>query len=100
MQQTDILASQPITSSGALQNQAGNNIGRGRIRAIYIVPGASAGSVVFKDGGASGTTIATINTVGSATVQQYIRLPANGLLFQTSLYATLTNVTSVMVFYA
>jgi hypothetical protein len=100
MQQTDILASQPITSSGAFQNQAGNNIGRGRIRAIYIIPTGTAGSVVFKDGGASGTTLLTINTVASATVQQYIRLPANGLLFQTSLYGALTNVGSVVVFYA
>ena len=37
MMQTDILASQPVTSSGALQNQAGSNLGRVRVRAIYIV---------------------------------------------------------------
>jgi hypothetical protein len=99
MQQTDILASQPITSSGALQDQASNNLGRTRVRAIYIVAGATAGSVVLKDGGASGSTIATVNTVGSATTPQYIRLPSQGLLFRTSVYAAITNAASVMVFY-
>ena len=100
MMQTDILASQPVTSSGALQTQGGSNLGRVRVRAIYIVAGATAGSVVLKDGGASGTTIVTINTVGSATTPQYFRLPGQGLLFTTSVYATVTNAASVMVFYA
>lgn len=99
MQQTDVKASQPITSSGALQDQAGNNLGRTRVRAIYIVPGALAGSVVLKDGGSSGTTIATINTVAAATQPTYLKIPNEGLLFQTSVYGTVSNIGSVMVIY-
>ena len=48
--QTDILASQPRTDDGQLLDQAGNNIGRTRIKAFLIVPTAAAGIVVFKDG--------------------------------------------------
>jgi hypothetical protein len=55
--QADILASAIRTDDGVLNDQAGNAIGRTRIKAIRIIPTAStAGTVVFKDGSASGTT--------------------------------------------
>jgi hypothetical protein len=83
-----------------LQDQATNNLGRARVKAIYIVPDTGAGSVVFKDGGASGTTRMTINTLASSTTPDYILLPGEGLLFQSNVYVDLTDVVSVMVFYA
>ena len=98
--QSDILASGVLTTSGQLLDQKGNTIGRARIRAIYIIPSATAGSVVFIDGGSGGTTRLTLNSVASATTPQYFRLNGEGLLFNTNMYATLTNVTSVMVFYS
>lgn len=98
--QTDVLASAARTTDGQLLDQATNEIGRCRVRAIYIVPGSSAGSVVFKDGGTSGTVKATVNTVASATQPTYLILPAEGLLFSTNVYVDVTNVGSVMVFYA
>jgi hypothetical protein len=55
---------------------------------------------VFKDGGASGTTRMTINTLASSTTPDYILLPGEGLLFQNNIYVDLTDVVSVMVFYA
>ena len=98
--QTDVLASAARTTDGQLLDQATNEIGRCRVRAIYIVPSASAGSVVFKDGGASGTVKATVNTVASATQPTYLILPAEGLLFSTNVYVDVTSIGSVMVFYA
>jgi hypothetical protein len=65
--QTDVQASVPITVDGQFTDQAANNLGRTRVKSVYIVPGAGAGSVVFKDGGSGGTTRMTINTVASAT---------------------------------
>ena len=98
--QTDVLASAVRTSDGLLADQAGNTLGRNRVKAIYIVPDTVAGSVVFKDGGASGTTRMTINTLASSTTPDYILLPGEGLVFQTNIYVDLTSVVSVMVFYA
>jgi hypothetical protein len=97
--QTDVLASAIRTDDGVVNNQAGDALGRVRIKAVYIVPAAGAGSVVFKDGGASGTTRMTLNTVGSVTEPTYLLLPGEGVLFSTSVYVDVTSIGSVMVFY-
>ena len=98
--QTDVLASAVRTSDGLLQDQATNNLGRVRVKSVYIVPAAGAGSVVFKDGGASGTVKMTVNTLASSSSPNYILLPGEGLLFQTNVYVDVTDIVSVMVFYA
>lgn len=98
--QTDVLACVPLTASGQATNQAASNIGRARVRGVYIVPSGTAGSVVLKDGGSSGTTIATFNTVASATQPTYILLPGEGMLFSTNIYATITSIGSVTLFYS
>jgi len=97
--QTDILASAVRTSDGVMNDQAGNAIGRCRVKAIYIAPAAGAGSVVLKDGSSGGATKVTINTIASSTSTNYVLLPGEGLLFQTGVYADITDVASVMVFY-
>ncbi len=97
--QTDVLASGVRTTSGQMQDQAGNNLGRVRVKALYIVPAAGAGSVVFKDGGASGSTKMTVNTLASSTGPYWLLFPGEGLLFQTDVYATVTTVGSVLVMY-
>jgi len=98
--QTDVLASAVRTTDGLLADQAGNSLSRCRVKAIYIIPDSAAGSVVLKDGGASGTVKATINTLASSTTPDYILLPGEGLLFQTDVYVDVTSIGSVMVFYA
>lgn len=97
--QTDILASAVRTDDGVLNNQAGNAIGRCRVRGVYIVPSGTAGSVVFKDGSSTGSTVMTLNTVASATQPTYFYLPAEGILFQSGIYVDVTSIGSVMVFY-
>ena len=97
--QTDVLASAVRTTDGLLKDQATNDLGRTRVKAIYIVPDTGAGSVVFKDGGASGAVKLTVNTLASSTTPDYILVPGEGLLFQTNVYVDLTDVVSVMVFY-
>ncbi len=71
---------------------------RARLRGCIIEPGTSAGSVEFKDGGASGTSKFTVNTVANGEPFNCL-IPAEGVLFQTDVYATLTNA-KVTVFYA
>jgi hypothetical protein len=97
--QTDVLASAVRTTDGQLLDQAGNTIIRARVKSIYIVPAATAGSVVFKDGGTGGTTRLTLNTVASATQPTYLLLPGEGLLFSTNIFVDVTDIGSVMVFY-
>ncbi len=100
MTQTDILASVPLTASGQFTAQSAANVLRARIKAIYIVPGIAAGSLVIRDGGASGPIIATINTVASATQPTYLLLPGEGLLVRTDAYGTVAGIGSATLFYA
>ena len=97
--QTDVLASVPITSSGQFTDQATNNIARCRVKSIYIVPTATAGSLILRDGGSGGTVKATFNTVASATQPTYMLMPGEGLLFQTAVYGTVSNLGSATIIY-
>lgn len=97
--QTDVLVSPPLTADGQFTNQTPTALGRTRVKAVYIVPTATAGSVVFKDGGASGTTVMTLNTVASATQPTYLIFPGEGVLFSTNVYGDVTNIGSVTIFY-
>jgi hypothetical protein len=99
--QTDVLVSQPLGSSNTFKNQAGNVIGRCRIKAIYGTSGASAGTVVIYDGASNaGTCLMTISTpVASNQGTYWILMPGEGVLATTGLYAVLTNVDSAMVIY-
>ena len=97
--QTDILASQVRTTTGQFLAQNGGNIGRARVKAVYIVPAAGAGIVVLRDGGATGPIKATLNTLASSTSPTYMLMAGEGLLFNTDIHATVTDIASVMVFY-
>ncbi len=88
--QTDILATSLAASGSAFG-------ARTRVRGALIEPGASAGSVVFKDGGSGGTTKLTINTTANGETFSVV-IPSDGILFQTDVYVTLSNA-KVTVFY-
>ena len=88
--QTDVKAIS-LAASGAVTDT------RTRVRGMVIEPGASAGSVILKDGGSSGTTVMTINTTAGGETFNVV-IPAEGVLFLTSAYATLSNA-KVTVFY-
>ena len=88
--QTDVKAIS-LAASGAVTNT------RTRVRCLVVEPGSSAGSVIIKDGGSSGTTLFTINTVANGETFSVL-IPAEGVLCMTSAYATLSNA-KVTVFY-
>jgi uncharacterized metal-binding protein len=97
--QTDVLASQTLTATGQIKVQGGANLNRARVKAIYVVPDTIAGSAVFRDGGATGKPMLTVDTLASATSPTYMLIPDQGLLFEQDIHVTLTDVASVMVFY-
>jgi len=100
--QYDVLASAPLTATGQVTDNASspNNLLRLRIKGLYFINGATAGSVVFRDGGASGSVLLTLNTPAStASGASYIIMPGEGILVGTNLHGTVTTTTSVVVFY-
>jgi hypothetical protein len=97
--QTDVLASKVRTDAGQLLDQNSLVIGRARVKAIYIVPAAGAGEVVFKDGGSGGPVKITVNTLASSSAPDYILMPGEGLLFQENIYIAPSAVVSTMVIY-
>ena len=55
--------------------------GRMRLRGLYIVNSASAGSVSVRNGSASGTVGVTLGTVASATAVSDVEMRDNGIMF-------------------
>jgi hypothetical protein len=90
MMQTDVKA-KSLDASGSVFGD------RTRVRGLIIEPGASAGSVTIKDGGASGTTMFIVNTIANGETFNVL-IPAEGVLCATNAYATLSNA-KVTVFY-
>ena len=98
--QTDVKSTQPLTSTGVFKTQANDNCGfRTRVKGIYAVCGASAGSVVITDGD-GGNTLLTLNTPTAANAGSiYMLVPDQGILAENGLYGTVTNTASITVFY-
>lgn len=73
--------------------------GRARLRHV-MVKSASSGSpqLVFKNGGASGTTLIVMDFVTSSN--EDIAIPDEGLLFENGIYVDVTDVDRVTVFYS
>lgn len=82
------LRSARATATGTLVS------GRFSLTDFIIACGAAAGSVVFRDGGASGATLLTIDTpagVGSTVIMNL----SGRLIFNTDCHVTLTNATAI-----
>ncbi len=90
MMQTDVKAIS-LAASGSVYSD------RTRVRGLVVEPGTGAGSVVLKDGGSGGTTVMTINTTANGEPFN-VFIPGEGVVFNTSVYATLTTA-KVTVFY-
>ena len=83
-----------LTASGAIFG------GPARVKGIYYVASATAGSIVIKNGGSGGTTEMTIATPALATATQYVDLCGCPLYCDVDAYAALTNVTSATFVYS
>jgi hypothetical protein len=71
---------------------------RSRIKGLVITStGVGAGSVLLKDGGSGGTTKIEVDVPSTAAFHNVV-IPGEGVLFETNVYATLTNC-YISVFY-
>lgn len=94
MMQTDVKSTH-LNASGSVFGS------RARIKGFSICASASlVGSLVLKDGGSSGTTMIEIDIPSNSNPNSfYVLVPGEGVLCQTNIYASLTNIASVTVFY-
>jgi hypothetical protein len=98
---SDVKASAPLTATGAFGTAANSSvaIGRARIKALYAVSGANAGSVVVRDG-SGGPIVLTLNTPASTTEGTvHITLPEAGILCASGPHGTVANTASMVIFY-
>jgi hypothetical protein len=74
---------------------------RARIKGFSICATAStAGTLQLKDGGSGGTVMVEIDIPSNSNPNSfYILVPGEGVLCSTNIYASLTNIASVTVFY-
>ncbi len=68
------------------------------LKAYQCVSGGTAGEIIFRDGGASGTDVARFN-IGTGTQPIGLSLPGAGILFETNLHVTLPATAKATVFY-
>jgi hypothetical protein len=73
--------------------------GPARLKSVYFTGTANAGAITFIDGGASGTTRLTLQSIASASSPTYMLIPGEGIRFSTDMYVGLNNVASVTVIY-
>ena len=92
------MAMQTDVKSVALTEDGSAYGGRTRVKSLVITATATAGSVVLKDGGASGAVKVTINTPAVVNMHN-ILFPGEGVLFETDVYVDVTDVDAVTVFY-
>ena len=91
MMQTDVKAASNTASSTFVNGPA-------RVKGIVITSSSSAGVLSVLDGGSGGTSKIVINTPAAAGIQNVL-LPGEGVLCQSNVYVSLTNVTAATVFY-
>jgi hypothetical protein len=73
---------------------------RTRVKAIYGLAGASAGSVKFYDGtDTSGDLLIDIDTPAGTGNNFYMMIPGEGVLFRNAVYVDVTNITGVTIYY-
>lgn len=72
----------------------------GRVKSIYFVSTATAGTITLKNGGSGGLTLLALATPAFLSGWT-VDLPGNGIRFTTDCYVTLSaQVTSITLFYA
>lgn len=81
-----------LTSNGSIFD------GPSRVKGIHYVAPSHDGLIELKNGGASGSVLITIATPASG--YETFNLPGDGVVFSSNVYANLTNITSLTVFYA
>ena len=90
--QTDVLAAH-VEATGTMVSQ------RTRLRGYQCLSGGTAGDIIFRDGGASGTIRLQFNVPANTNNPFSATIPGQDILFNESIHVTLPTATKVTVFY-
>ena len=91
MQQTDVKA-QHVEATGTVVSN------RTRVKGYQCISGGTAGDVIFRDGGSSGTIRLQFN-IGTGTQPIGLSIPGEGILFNTDVHVTLPTSAKITAFY-
>jgi hypothetical protein len=89
--QTDVKAAH-VEATGTMVS------GRNRLKGYHCISGGTAGDVIFRNGGASGTVLLQFN-IGTGTQPITMPIPGEGILFATSIHVTLPATAKITAFY-
>ena len=73
--------------------------GRVRVKGYQCLSGGTAGDIIFRDGGASGTVRLQFNIPNNTNNPFSNLIPGEGILFTTDVHVTLPTAAKVTVFY-
>jgi len=74
--------------------------GPARIKGILISPAATAGGLILKDGGTGGAVVFQSTWPANTEPSPFnVVVPAEGIRCETDIYADVTDLTSITVFY-
>ncbi len=92
MMQTDVKAAH-TEATGTLVS------GRVRVKGYQCLSGGTAGDVIFRDGGGSGTIRLQFNVPANTNNPFSTLIPGEGILFDASVHVTLPTAAKITVFY-
>ena len=92
MMQTDVKSSH-VEATGTVVS------GRNRLKGYQCLSGGTAGDIIFRDGGASGTIRLQFNVPANTNNPFANLIPGEGILFTTSIHVTLPTSAKVTIFY-
>jgi hypothetical protein len=92
MMQTDVKAAH-AEATGTLISS------RTRVRGYQCLSGGTAGDIIFRDGGASGTIRLQFNIPANTNNPFANLIPGEGILFNTNVHVTLPTSAKITVFY-
>jgi len=94
MQQTDVKSTH-LNASGSVF------AGRARIKGVALCATAStAGTLILRDGGSGGANVLELDIPSNSNPNSfYLLIPGEGVLCATNIYASITGLASVTVFY-
>ena len=90
--QTDVLSSH-VEATGTMVT------GRVRVKGYQCLSGGTAGDIIFRDGGASGTIRLQFNIPANTNNPFANLIPGEGILFSTDVHVTLPTAAKITVFY-
>ena len=90
--QTDVLSSH-VEATGTMVS------GRVRVKGYQCLSGGTAGDIIFRDGGASGTIRLQFNVPANTNNPFANLIPGEGILFTTDVHVTLPTAAKITVFY-